>query len=333
MNVEEIVVENFQTRVRDLTEDVDGFLRELVPPEPSSLYDPVRHILSAGGKRVRPILTALAAYASESGTTPNWVAAGTAVELLHTFTLVHDDIMDNAETRRGKPAVHIAYGRDAAILSGDVMIGLATRALSGYQGEWIREMLHEFSLGFVRVCEGQALDKAYENRHDIAHTDYHMMIRFKTASIFELSAVLGAYVGGAHYVEPLRQFARHIGLAFQMSDDLLDLTAEHASFGKMIGGDILEGKRTFLFVEAMEHYATMTVEEKAFMDRIASHSATTDDIPIAQMLFARLGVLDRTRNMIEEETRTAQIALAALPDSEHRGMLLSYSEFLLSRAM
>lgn len=322
----------FRSVSDEYASEIEAFLSEFIPSEPYSLYDPVRYILSAGGKRVRPILTALAAFAVHPGHSPNWIPGGAAIELLHTFTLVHDDIMDNAETRRGKPSVHVAFGRDAAILSGDVIIALATEALSKHQGEHTKEMLHEFALGFIRVCEGQALDKAFENRHDIAHEDYLMMIRLKTASIFELAATLGAYAGGGLYVEEMRLFARHTGLAFQMLDDLLDLTAMNVAFGKTIGGDILEGKRTFLFVEAMQHYPSMTVEERALMDRIASHAANADDILLAQHLFERIGVIERTRKMIAQETTIAQDALMRLPESQNRDSLVEFSKFLLARA-
>ncbi|HEX5316829.1 MAG TPA: polyprenyl synthetase family protein, partial [Candidatus Kapabacteria bacterium] len=146
---------------------INAYLNQLIPAEPQSLYDPVRAALSSGGKRIRPTLTALAAGdAPESA----WLPAAAAVELLHAFTLVHDDIMDNAETRRGSPTVHIAFGINAAILSGDVIVALATETLS--RAPNAGEMLAEFSAGFRAVCEGQALDKDFEERDDVSKEEY-----------------------------------------------------------------------------------------------------------------------------------------------------------------
>ncbi len=318
------------TAAEKMRRDIEQALAKIVPAKPASLYDPVRYILGAGGKRVRPLLTGLSAKAAGSGPNTSWISAAVAVELLHTFTLVHDDIMDKAESRRNKPTVHIEYGVDAAILSGDVMIALALQALSRH-AEHSHELVEEFALGFKRVCEGQAFDKEFETRHDISMDDYREMILLKTSSIFELSAVLGAYAASGRLVEPLRQFARHTGLAFQMLDDLLDLTADHASFGKTIGGDILEGKRTFLYVEAMDQYSRMTPEEKALMDRIAAHRATVLDVPLARNLFEKLGVLATTRSMIQKETERAQKALEKVPTQKDRAALVTFSDYLLGR--
>jgi len=313
-----------------MRQQIDHALSASVPKAPSSLYDPVRYILAAGGKRVRPVLTGLAAKAAGAGPNTSWISAAVAVELLHTFTLIHDDIMDKAESRRGKPTVHIAFGNDAAILSGDVMIALALESLSRHS-EQSHELLEEFSLGFKRVCEGQAFDKEFETRHDISMDDYHQMILLKTSSIFELAATLGAYAAGGRIVEPLRQFARHTGLAFQMLDDLLDLTADLAAFGKTIGGDILEGKRTFLYVEAMGQYSKMTSGNRTLMDRIAAHEATLADVPLARDLFDNLGVLQTTRVMIQKETELAQSALQKVPNPRDRAALVAFSEYLLGR--
>jgi geranylgeranyl diphosphate synthase type II len=318
------------TAAEKMRREIEQALAKIVPSTPTSLYDPVRHILGAGGKRVRPILTGLSAKAAGSGPNNSWITAAVAIELLHTFTLVHDDIMDKAESRRGKPTVHTEFGIDAAILSGDVMVALALQSLSRH-AEHSHELVEEFSLGFRRVCEGQAYDKEFETRHDISMDDYREMILLKTSSIFELSAVLGAYAASGRLVEPLRQFARHTGLAFQMLDDLLDLTADHAAFGKTIGGDILEGKRTFLYVEAMDQYARMTPEEKALMDRIAAHLATVNDIAVARILFEKLGVLETTRSMIQKETELAQLALEKVPAQKDRAALVAFSDYLLGR--
>ena len=310
-----------------LKAEIERSLAESIPPEPRSLYDPVRASIAYGGKRARPILTALSAgpAAKES----DWLSPAVAVELLHTFTLVHDDIMDNASIRRGKPAIHIAYGLNEAILSGDVIIALATECLT--QSTEAKSMLAEFSIGFRGVCEGQALDKDFETRDDVTMPDYLTMIELKTSRIFELSAVLGAIAGGGAYREDLRRYARELGLAFQLQDDLLDLIGS-PDFGKTIGGDILEGKRTALFVLAMYRYKECSNEERDLLDRLREHRSTVEDVGPIRELFKRLGVLEEVSNMVSDHANRAVEQLFIITDGEMREGLIEYSKQLLGVA-
>ncbi len=311
---------------------IESYLAGLVPAEPASLYDPVRHVIEAGGKRIRPILTSLT-FAIGSADKSAWLPVAAAVELLHTFTLVHDDIMDNADSRRGRPTTHVQFGSNAAILSGDVIIALALESLAKGGYSLIARMLEEFALGFRLVCDGQALDKDFELRSDIGPADYLHMIDLKTSKIIEMSAVLGVLASGdATHVETARAFALHSGLAFQILDDLLDLTADEASFGKTIGGDILEGKRTYLFVDAMSHYDEATPGEQALLTRIGARVAVKEDVELAREAFARLGVLNRASSAAREQTELAQRALNALPDSLATSRLRLFSNRLLGRS-
>lgn len=300
--------------------------QQAIPAEPRSLYEPVRHVVEAGGKRVRPLLTALC-----YGLTKNdegWIDAGMAIELLHTFTLVHDDIMDRAATRRGLPTVHAKYGVNEAILSGDVMIALAQQALS--KSTNAPAMLREFATGFIRVCEGQAYDKEFEQRQDVTVTDYIHMIDLKTAKIAETAAVLGALAAANDgHVESLRAFAHHIGIAFQIQDDLLDLTADHADFGKTIGGDILEGKRTFLLLKLLERRTDLTGDEEAMIVRVLGQGAITPDVPAARSAMQRTGVLDETRSAVMEHTQLALNALEEIDADTTR--LQEFAHWLLRR--
>ena len=309
---------------------IDRYLLELVPNEPSGLYKPVFDTLSAGGKRVRPILTALAAGLTI--TNDAWLPAAAAVELLHTFTLVHDDIMDNAATRRGQPTTHVRYGTNAAILSGDVLIALAQESLARMNSQSLPNTIAEFGHAFRMVCEGQALDKEYETRDNISTVEYLHMIDLKTSKVLELAAVFGALAGGGTYVEELRAFARHLGLAFQIGDDLLDLTANHSAFGKTIGGDILEGKRTMLFVTAMDHYSSLPANNRSLLDRIRDRRATPEDITPARELFQSLGVLEAASEAAKNETSKAKDALLRIPASTGRDRLDAFSDYLLERA-
>jgi geranylgeranyl diphosphate synthase, type II len=320
----------FLQDANEIRQKINRYLMDLVPCEPESLYIPVRKILGAGGKRVRPILSAFAA--GINSTDDSWLPAAAAVELLHTFTLVHDDIMDNAATRRGLPAVHVQFGTNAAILSGDVLIALAQESLSKMDSLFAARMIAEFAIGFRMVCEGQALDKEYETRENISIAEYLAMIDLKTAKVLELAAVLGALAGSEVYLEEIRSFAHHLGLAFQIGDDLLDLTATHAELGKTIGGDILEGKRTFLFVTAMEIYDQLAETDQALLDRIRNRAAKPDDVETARQLFDRIGVLSSAKRAKKDQTVQAKNALGAIPGGVARDRLDAFSDFLLERA-
>ncbi len=306
---------------------IEQNLASCIPEEPRSLYDPVRASIAYGGKRARPMLTAFSSGSAASDI--DWLPAAVAVELLHTFTLVHDDIMDNASIRRGQPAIHVAFGLNEAILSGDVMVALAIECLAQHPRSGA--MLSEFSLGFRGVCEGQALDEDFENRDDVSMEDYLTMIGLKTSRIFELSAVLGAIAGGGAYKEELRRFARKLGLAFQLQDDLLDLTGT-AEFGKTIGGDILEGKRTALFVLAMDRYPECSSGERDLLDRLRERRATVEDVAPIRELFKRLGVLEIVAGMVSHQIDQAMEQLSMIEDSEMRENLVEYSRQMIGTA-
>ena len=205
------------------------------------------------------------------------------------------------------PAIHVAFGLNEAILSGNVMVALAIECLAQHPRSGA--MLSEFSLGFRGVCEGQALDEDFENRDDVSMEDYLTMIGLKTSRIFELSAVLGAIAGGGAYKEELRRFARKLGLAFQLQDDLLDLTG-YGKFGKTIGGDILEGKRTALFVLAMDRYPECSSGERDLLDRLRERRATVEDVAPIRELFKRLGVLEIVAGMVSHQIDQAMEQLS-----------------------
>lgn len=308
------------------------YLERIVPASPKSLYDPVRYVLAAGGKRVRPLLTALSARAAGAHEHTAWLPAAAAVELLHTFTLVHDDIMDNAPTRRGRETVHVQYGSNDAILSGDVLIALSAEALA--RAKHTDLLLAEYATAFRRVCEGQALDKEFETRDDIRPNDYIHMIELKTSAVLEFAAVAGALAADEPKpteIESLRKFARHAGLAFQINDDLLDLTAQEGQFGKQIGGDILEGKRTYLLVSAMEALPQFSADDRDIVRRIARREASAGDVTAARELMARTGILEKAGAEAAKETESALAALDALAPSEERDALRVFALALLAR--
>jgi geranylgeranyl diphosphate synthase type II len=240
--------------------------------------------------------------------------------------------MDNAETRRGKPTVHSMYGVNAAILSGDVIVALATEALATSSVSDPTVLFAEFGSAFRSVCEGQALDKEFESRDEITVDEYLHMIDLKTAKVMELAAVVGAIAGGGQYIEQARRFAHHLGIAFQIRDDLLDLTADQAAFGKTIGGDILEGKRTILFALASTKQSSLKDEERLLFERIRTRTATVKDILEARAMFERLGVLDEAASLARASTERAMAELNGLPSSQASENLSEFARRLLTRA-
>src|SRR6267142_4131149 len=220
--------------------------------EPRSLYEPLRYIMALGGKRLRPLLTLLS-YSLYKRDARSIVPIATAVEVFHNFTLLHDDIMDNAPLRRGNPTVHEKWDVNTAILSGDVMLIKVYELLLEIEDSKLKEVLTAFNQCAAEVCEGQQWDMEFENKTNVAEAEYLGMIRLKTAALLGFSLELGAMLAGAPRVDrqALRQFGIHIGIGFQLKDDLLDVYGDKRKFGKQVGGDIIANKKTFLLINAM----------------------------------------------------------------------------------
>lgn len=223
-------------------------------PAPPHLYDPVRYILSLGGKRLRPALVLLAAD-SMGGSLEKATPAALAIEVFHNFSLVHDDIMDRAPLRRGHSTVHCRWDENTAILSGDVMMIQAYELFESYEGEDFRALVSTFNRVARLVCEGQQLDMDYEKTADVSREQYMRMIGLKTAVLIGGALKIGGIVASAPQaaLESLYDFGFNIGLAFQLMDDYLDSFGDQQTFGKRIGGDILDGKKTFLYIASREN--------------------------------------------------------------------------------
>ena len=219
---------------------------------PKSLYEPIEYILSLGGKRIRPALVLMACNLyKEEGDAAIKPALG--LEVFHNFTLLHDDLMDEADKRRNKPTVHKVWNANTAILSGDAMLIAAYQLIEETAPESLKEILHLFTATALEICGGQQYDMEFESRTDVSEAEYIEMIRLKTAVLLACALKMGAIVGNApkEDAEALYQFGIHIGLAFQLQDDLLDVYGDTATFGKNIGGDILCNKKTFLLINAL----------------------------------------------------------------------------------
>ena len=235
-----------------LLASVENYLaQQELPSEPEKLYAPIGYSLSGGGKRLRPMLLLLTCGIF-SDRPERAMPAAAAVEVFHNFTLLHDDIMDNAAMRRGKPSVAARWGRNVAILSGDAMLIWAYRLLGQVEPALLPRILAEFNEMAIGVCEGQQYDMDYEERQKVSVVEYMRMIELKTSVLLGGAVVIGALLGGATAEDcaRMRKFAIELGLAFQLQDDLLDSYGDER-LGKPIGGDILEGKQTYLMITAM----------------------------------------------------------------------------------
>ncbi len=290
---------------------------------PDSLYHPIMYLFEGGGKRLRPILTMVAAGAV--GNNPNdALQSGVAMEILHNFTLVHDDIMDKSPIRRGRETIHKRWNESAAILSGDVMIGIAYQLIisSTCSKPRFADILTSFTQGLVQVCEGQAIDMDFQHQANVSMDEYIGMIEKKTARLLEMSAAIGGFVGNgsAEQNAALRKFALHLGIAFQIQDDLLDLTAQQHELGKFIGQDIVEGKKTYLIIRATEkatdeHHRVLL---KNFYDEKGLSGTFIEQM---KTMMNELGVFADAQHEVNRQLESACSALEALPRNYYTSML------------
>ncbi|MBK7986576.1 MAG: polyprenyl synthetase family protein [Ignavibacteria bacterium] len=319
--------------IEELQSHIEKTLYAIIPQNSTeTLYKPVQYVVDGGGKRIRPLLTMLSC--GLFGTSPlDAVHIGAAIEMLHNFTLVHDDIMDKSPLRRGRQTVHIHWDEATAILSGDAIIGLAYRLLlkTSSAHPRLHSIIKEFSDGLIYVCEGQALDIEYSKSTQLSIQDYLQMIELKTARLLEMAVVCGAQVAEAssNDIETMRLFARKIGIAFQLQDDLLDLTAEQAEFGKSIGQDIVEGKKTFMMLRLRDKLSPqLPVLLQQFFDEHGLPIVHLQDI---MLLLHEHNILEETQAQILELTEEALGYLNILPNNDYSQILRQLTQQLLIR--
>ena len=265
-----------------LLDQVENYLAQIeMPAEPELLYTPIAYSLEGGGKRLRPVLLMLS-YGLFSDDYQRALPAAAAVEVFHNFTLLHDDIMDNAEVRRGKPSVYASWGNNVAILSGDAMMICSYRLLSKVPSEKLASIMEIFTTTALQVCEGQQYDMDFESRQKVSVVEYMHMIELKTSVLLAGAAAIGAVLGDASE-EDCRQIYRYaleLGLAFQLQDDLLDSYGREEELGKKIGGDILEGKKTCLMLNAMSR---ATEEDREVLRSTYLDASLSDDEKIERV--------------------------------------------------
>ncbi len=301
--------------------------------EPQNLYAPVNYIMELGGKRARPILLLLG-YQLFEDQIDRALPAAYAVELFHNFSLVHDDIMDEAPLRRGKPAVHERFGTNTGILSGDVMlIYVYEYLLKLDRPDLLPEIFKTFNHTAIGVCEGQQYDMDFEERRDVTIPEYLQMIELKTAILLAAALKIGGMIGGANEAEAahLYEFGRNIGLAFQVQDDLLDAFGDPEKFGKKVGGDITQNKKTLLFLQAQQ---AADEAQRAELEEFFFGPAVEERMKIARVteLFLELGVKESAAKLQRQYQAKAFEHLAAIAVGEERKRpLIELAELLLGR--
>ncbi len=310
-----------------IEEELDRSLL-LVPDSP--LRESIGYVFSMGGKRVRPLLTILAAEAV--GKYCDDVLHGAAaIEILHNFTLVHDDIMDNADTRRGKLTVHVTSGVNTAILVGDQMMALAYDCLEKCSGDHLRDSLRVFNEGVKQVCDGQALDESLSKLGRSSMPDYINMIAKKTGALLMAAGQLGGLLGGGtrEEVDMLGRFGLNLGIAFQILDDMLDLEGDAERFGKPRGLDIIEKKKNYMFLEAQQ---SLDAKRIAVVNAAYGKTSVTEhDVDAVRNAYREGGVFDAAKEEVSEYTESALSSLEALKESEGKDALVELANSLVQR--
>ena len=325
-------------QIAESAEKVNGFIETVVAleSEPQVLYRAARHIIDAGGKRLRPFLV-LKSCRMVGGREEDALPTAAALEMLHTFTLLHDDIMDEDDKRRGVPTVHVKWGVPTAIVAGDLLFAKVHEAISKYtdtkhvKPKRILQVIKEISEATVILCEGQTRDMMFEDRETVSEAEYFKMIEGKTAALFEVSARCGGLLGGAtkSQVKRLGEFGRYAGIAFQVIDDVLALTADEDVLKKPVGNDVREGKRTLMVVYALEKASK--AQRNQILETLGNKYATTEQVKNTIRVIDSLGAIDYAKKLAERYIKKAKKALSRFPDSEDREDLISLADLIFAR--
>lgn len=305
--------------------------------EPKGLYEPIAYTLASGGKRLRPTLAIIAAEVIVNGGLLNGdaiehtVPAALALEIFHNFTLLHDDVMDRAAVRRGRETVHVKWNDNTAILSGDQMLIEAYKHLSQVPADKLPQVLRWFNEMATAICEGQQYDVDFEHQSQVSIEDYMMMIEKKTSVLIANALRTGGYIAGATPAqqEALYQYGLHIGLAFQIQDDILDVYGDPKTFGKAIGGDICCNKKTILLLTAFEQ---ADAESKAeLLQWLMATDCNEEKIAAVTAIYNRLGVREAAETIMEQHTSIALAQLDKLPQNKATDQLRELAEKLVTR--
>jgi len=299
--------------------------------EPNELYAPIQYTLALGGKRIRPVLTLMACELF-GGQIEKALPQAIAIELFHNFTLIHDDIMDNAPLRRGKETVFKKWNNNIAILSGDTLFALAYQYVQQADTDILPVTLSVFNKTAIEVCEGQQFDLNFETKNDLSVVQYTEMIKLKTAVLFGASLKIGALIGGANRedAENLYNFGLNIGLGFQLKDDLLDTFGDEKIFGKKTGVDIISNKKTFLYLKALEIADGET--RKKLIDFYNNNANQEEKFKEVKAIFTRLKVDQLALEKIDEYCNTGKESLSKINlDTDKKERLLAIAHRMIDR--
>lgn len=328
------VLKHMEERARMVEREIDRWVSRGLEPE--ILARATRHLLEAGGKRLRPCL-ALTACEAVGGKAEDALEAAAAIELLHNFTLIHDDIMDQDEFRRNVKTVHMLLGVPVAVIAGDALFAKVFEAMAanakrlGLEGARVVELFDAVSKASFEICQGQVLDMLFEGRADVSEAEYMRMVSGKTGALLEASMKVGALLGKGEpeQVRALAEYGRLIGLAFQMRDDVLGVAGEQEKFGKPIGSDVREGKQTLIVVRAL---ATAQQEDKSTLLRaLGKQDASEAELKTAIDVLKRAGAIDYVAERARELIAQAKSKLKALPESRARKILSELADFTIKR--
>ena len=305
-----------------------------IAKEPKNLYEPVQYILKLGGKRLRPVLTLMTTDVF-NGDYRDALNAALSVEVFHNFSLVHDDIMDDAPLRRGQETVHEKWDINTGILSGDAMLIMAYQLFENYKPDTFQALAKLFSKTALEVCEGQQFDVDFETRNDVTIPEYLKMIEYKTAVLVGAAMKMGAIVAGASNEDQnnIYEFGKNLGIAFQLQDDYLDAFGDPEAFGKQVGGDIIENKKTYLYLKALEF--SNVKEQEELRQLFASNPENVNTkIEVAKQFFVHTGSADITKQAIKDYTNKAFLGLESLNISEDKKTLLkNFGISLMNRSV
>jgi len=325
--------ENLLKRVKELAKMVDDYMLSNLRGDTKELYEASQHLIKAGGKRLRPFLI-LNSYNIFRNDIERALPIAAAVEIFHTFTLIHDDIMDQDETRRGRPTVHVLWGVPFAILAGDLLHAKTYEFISksDISPENKVQIIKEMAEAAVIICEGQAMDMEFEKRVNVSVEEYMEMIKRKTAYLFRCSSRFGAIAADVEkpLINALTTYGEKIGIAFQMIDDILGLFGEEKETGKPVGSDVRESKKTYPILYALQK--APREKKDRLLEILAKQSKTEEEIREAIEIIKKVGGGEATRELARKYANDAIKSIEILPDGEAKNYLIQLAEFVIERS-
>jgi len=307
----------------DLVKKINWQLNAIIRGKPEKLYNASKHLIQSGGKRIRPILCLLSCEAV-GGRIEDALNTAVALELIHTFTLIHDDIMDEDDLRRGSPSVHKVFGEKTAILAGDLLFSKAFEICD----EKVKKILAKAS---VEICEGQEMDISFESRVEVSLDEYLEMIGKKTAVLFEASTSSGAILGGAErkMIENFENYGRNLGMAFQVYDDILGIIGEEGKLGKPVGSDIAQGKKSIVIIDAFKKLSGN--EKNRFKEILMKRKNSKDEIQEALSLIEKSNAIENCKDKAKFYINNAKKSLIEIPGSDAKKSLIEIANFVVER--